>query len=93
MYQQSRQKLRQQAEPLFQEMITSGTLVLPDEPMLINDLLSVSWIVVDFWLNHLSITDQPFTIQNFKHGLRLVVQVWHPYLSPQAWEETKQFIR
>ncbi len=92
-YHISKKEMFNQAIPLFERMIEDKVMVFPKgDRQLPEDLLTVSWIIVEYWLNYLSINDIAMDEDNMKKGLHLILQVWQPYLTPLAMKELKELL-
>ncbi len=90
MYNENRQAINGKVLPLIEEMMQSGVLRVPAEPHLFESLVSISWLIAEYWLNFLEINDEPLTPDNLQRGADLIIQVWRPYFSPQALSELKR---
>jgi len=90
LYHSNKQDLFQKARPLFQELVQTGALYAQDDPHVFEALLTISWIIGEYWLNFLEINDEPPTPVNLQKGITLILQVWRPYLTQTALDELQQ---
>ncbi len=93
LYLQNRQEMFEQALPMFEQITAESIQESPEgKDKLVADLLTISWIIVEHWLSHLSINDAPFTDEQMEKGLKLIIQIWLPYLSSSAKKDLKDLI-
>jgi len=90
LYHSNKQDLFQKARPLFQELVQTGALHAQDDPYVFEALLTISWIIAEYWLNFLDINDELPTPANLQKGIILILQVWRPYFTQKALNELQQ---
>jgi AcrR family transcriptional regulator len=90
LYHANKQDIFQKARPLFQELVQTKALQPQDDPHVFESLLTISWIIGEYWLNFLDINDELPTPANLQKGVSLILQVWRPYFTPKALDELQQ---
>ena len=90
LYHGNKQEIFQKAMPLFQELVQTKALQPQDDPYVFEALLTISWIIAEYWLNFLDINDEPPTPANLQKGITLILQVWRPYFTQKAVDELQQ---
>lgn len=89
-YRRNTETIFEKAQFLFQELIQSGMLHTSDDPKVFESLLTISSIIVEYWLTFLELNEKPIIEENLRKGIDLIVQLWCPYLSEDALAELKR---
>ena len=71
---------------ILQELIESGALRLPNDPTIVDSLITISWIIAEHWFSYLDIDAKPLQ-ENLQKGVELIIQVWRPYLMRDTLNE------
>jgi AcrR family transcriptional regulator len=90
LYRKKTETIVEKGQLLFQELVQSGMLHTPDDPKVFESFLTISTIIVEYWLTFLELNDEPITEENLRKGVDLIIQLWCPYLSEEALAELNQ---
>lgn len=88
LFMDSRKKRIAELTLFFQEFVKAGLIVEPQAPVSMESLLKISWLLSDQWLSHLDLLDIPVNDENISEGFDLVMQLFEPYLTDKARQET-----
>jgi AcrR family transcriptional regulator len=86
-YRKNRETIFEKAQFLFQELVQSGMLHTPEDPKVFESLLTISTIIVEYWLTFLELNEKPLTEENLRKGSDLMIQLWRPYFREDALAE------
>ena len=65
---------------LFNLFVAAGVLRAPTDPTEIRRLTELIWLISEFWLPTLEISDRTTRSDDFYHGVELMSQVMAPYV-------------
>ncbi len=65
---------------LFHHFIEAGVATAPSPPTTLDDLATMAWLVVEFWLTFVELGGEPVTAEQQERGVHLLMQVLRPYL-------------
>ncbi|MDX2163459.1 MAG: TetR/AcrR family transcriptional regulator [bacterium] len=72
----------------FREIVhalrASGVLALPDEPLIVEQLADLCWLISEFWLSSLEMSGHAIDQAQFERGIALMLSVFRPYLTRSA---------
>lgn len=68
-------------QPLFWAFVEWGVLRPPAEPLEIDRLAELAWMMTEFWLPAVELGGREVTEREIDHGLELLVQLLRPYLN------------
>lgn len=60
----------------------SGLLTIPIDDHTITQLADICWLISEFWLSSLDISEQPINDSQFQRGVDLMMLVLKPYFKP-----------
>ena len=86
-YRKNTETIFEKAQLLFQELVQSGMLHTPEDSNVFESLLTVSTIIVEYWLTFLELNEKPLTEENLREGSDLIIQLWCPYFREDALAE------
>lgn len=68
----------------FVALIDHGVLVGPTEARTLENLVKLSWILSDNWINYTSVDDASVYPECVRDGFELLIDLFRPYLSASA---------
>lgn len=66
----------------FEALIEHGVLVGPRDPRTLENLVKLSWILSDNWINYVSVDNATGYPDCVSEGYELLIDLFRPYLSP-----------
>ena len=90
MYRVGNDQIFADGRQLFEELIQCGNLEPPEDPDFFDSLVIITEIIAQNWLNYLDQYDMSLSEANLQQGSDLIIQVWHPYFTPEAQQELKR---
>lgn len=81
-----RKKRVVEVEKFFKALIAEGFLVGLDDPEVLSSLITIGWIISDYWISFIDIEDKEINKATIKEGYLLMVQSLVPYLTDEARE-------
>lgn len=66
----------------FEALIANGVLVGPRNPRTLENLVKLSWILSDNWINYVSVDNSVGYPDCVSEGYELLIDLFRPYLSP-----------
>ncbi|CAG9623485.1 TetR/AcrR family transcriptional regulator [Sutcliffiella rhizosphaerae] len=65
----------------FQYFIESGVLSIPDDQSKVEALLTISWIISNYWLAFLETNGEEISEDKIEKGIELIMMVIQPYIN------------
>lgn len=65
----------------FQHFIDAGVIQKPEDDSKIESLLTISWMISNYWLSFLESGGQEVTEERMEEGIALIMTVMSPYIS------------
>lgn len=87
MYHQNRREFSEKSERLLQQLQAAGLFRASEEPDLSETLVTISFMLIEYWPNFLEINDEALTHDNLLKGVELILRVWRPYFTEKGWDE------
>lgn len=78
-YREIRNQRFQQNLAVIQELMAVGTIPTPSDPSVIEKALTMSWVLIDFWINHLEINGETISEEQLNRGVDLVMSLYDSY--------------
>ena len=83
-FMRNRVRRYKEVELFFAELIAAGLINTPAEPVSMNSLLTISWLISDQWLAHLDMHDLEVNEARISQGFELIMHIFDPYLTDVA---------
>ena len=68
----------------FRALIDNDVLLGPKDAKILKNLVKVSWIVSDNWINYVSVDSTAVYPDCVNEGYELIIDLFRPYLSPKT---------
>lgn len=68
----------------FQALIANDVLLGPTNPKTLENLVKLSWILSDNWINYISVESEAVYPDCVSDGYELLIDLFRPYFSPAA---------
>ncbi|HON80071.1 MAG TPA: TetR/AcrR family transcriptional regulator [Spirochaetota bacterium] len=85
-YEKNRERRFLQESAMFHTLIDAGILMEPDSEHELSQLITMGWIISDFWLSYLFTSGRPITRDAVREYMLHVFLLLKPYLEPAALE-------
>lgn len=85
-YEKNREKRFREEREMYRGLINSGILVEPESDQELSELITIGWIVSDFWLSYLCTSGRTITRESVREYMNLMFRLLKPYLDPSALE-------
>lgn len=79
-----RKKRLIEVEKFFKSLIAEGFLVGLDEAENFSALITIGWIISDYWLSYIDVEEKNIDRNTIREGYVLMVQSLRPYLTEEA---------
>lgn len=78
-----------EVERFFRELVKEGHLVNLEDPVLFSSLITVTWIVCDYWISYIDVDDKKINPGTILEGYVILSQLLEPYLTKQAHKDVQ----
>jgi len=79
-YKKVRKTRLKEIEAFFEYLIESGVMRRSQDKKTLPRLIRIGWLIGDYWLNFLSIEDEPLNEANINEGIEMIREIIRPYL-------------
>ena len=79
-YKKVRKARLKEIEAFFEYLIENGVMRRRQDNKTLPRLIRIGWLIGDYWLDFLSIEDQPLNDKNIGEGVDLIREIIRPYL-------------
>lgn len=79
-----RKKRMAKLEIFFESLISRGFLVGIDTPEDVSALITISWIISDYWLSYIDVEEKNIDKNTIREGYLIMTQSLRPYLTDDA---------
>jgi len=92
-YQETRKKRFSQQRDFFSSMSSLGIVKGLESDQDIQSALTISWIISDFWITYLFLSDTPVSPETLQSSLEMVFFLLKPYISEPFLNEFQNTIK
>ncbi|HQO04160.1 MAG TPA: TetR/AcrR family transcriptional regulator [Spirochaetota bacterium] len=83
-YEKNREKRFHQEREMYRTLIDTGILMEPESEQELSQLITIGWIISDFWLSYLCTSGRTITRESVREYMVHVFRLLKPYLEPSA---------
>lgn len=92
-YQETRKKRFSQQRDFFSSMSSLGIIKGLESEQDIHSALTISWIISDFWITYLFLSDTPVSPETLQSSLEILFFLLKPYISEPSLKEFQNTLK
>lgn len=92
-FQQIRRQREESIRRFFFALIDNNVLVLPDRENSLEGLLSIAWIITEYWMAYIAVDDKEIDARSMQDGFQLMLQLFMPLLTDEAKKDIPESFR
>jgi hypothetical protein len=92
-YQETRKKRFSQQRDFFSSMSSLGIIKGLESEQDILSALTISWIISDFWITYLFLSDTPVSPETLQSSLEILFFLLKPYISEPSLKEFQNTLK
>lgn len=92
-FRRQRSQRMEDIHTFFKALVENGVVKPPPEPDTFPNLITIAWMVSDYWLSFISTDDRKIDAESMQEGYQLVVRLFDPILTDKARAEIPESLR